>query len=146
MLFQEYSLPFIVQVHSSLFPEWVLLFSQNSEKYCGVYQLQKNNPKLLEYFEFAASSKMLHFIKWYMLFQEYSLPFIVQVHSSLFPEWVLLFSQNSEKYCGVYQLQKNNPKLLEYFEFAASSDELLVQQEKFWFSRGVQNSVSTLNL
>ena len=31
------------------------------------------------------------------------------------------------KYSGVCQPQKNNPKILEYFEFATSSNKLLIQ-------------------
>ena len=65
---------------------------------------------------------------------------------SLLPERLLLFSQNSAKYCGVSQLQKNNPKILEYFEFGTSSDKLLVQKEKLWCSWRFQNNVSTFNL
>ena len=64
-------------------------------------------------------------------------------------QWVFTiinFSQNLAKYYGVCQLQKNNPKILEYFEFATSSDKLLIQQEKLWCSWRFQNNVSTLNL
>ena len=46
-------------------------------------------------------------------------------------QWVFTiinFSQNSAKYYGVCQLQKNNPKILEYFEFATSSNKLFIQQ------------------
>ena len=51
-----------------------------------------------------------------------------------------------EKYCSVCQLPRNNPKIWEYFEFATSSDKLLIQQEKPWCSWRFQNNVSTLNL
>ena len=64
-------------------------------------------------------------------------------------QWVFTiinFSQNSAKYCGVCQLQKNNSKILGYFEFATPSEKLLVQQEKLWCSWRFQNNVSTLNL
>ena len=81
-----------------------------------------------------------------MLFHGCSLPFIVQAHCSLFPERLLLFSQNSGKYCGVCQLQKNNPKILKYFQFATSSDKLLIQQEKPWCSWRFENNVSILSL
>ena len=81
-----------------------------------------------------------------MLFYGCSLPFIVQAHCSLFPRRLLLFSQDSAKYCGVCQLQKNNPKILEYFQFATSSDKFLIQQEKLSCSWRFQNNVSTLNL
>ena len=81
-----------------------------------------------------------------MLFQGCSLPFIVQVHCSLFSKGLLLFSKNLAKYCGLCQLQKNNPKILEFFELAASCDKLLVQQEKLWCSWMLQNNVSTINL
>ena len=81
-----------------------------------------------------------------MLFHGCSLPFIVQAHCSLFPERLFLFSQNSAKYCRVCRLQKNNPKILEYFELVTSSDKLLIQQEKLWCSWRFQNNVSTLNL
>ena len=95
-------------------------------------------------------TKYVNFIKWYMLLHGCSLPFIVQVHCSLFPERLLLFSQNSAKYCGVCQLQGNNPKIwifkFEYFEFATSSDKLLIQQKKLWCSWRFQNNVSTPNL
>ena len=43
---------------------------------------------------------------------------------------------NCAKYCGVCQLQKNNPNVLEYFEFATSSDKLLIQQEKLGVAEG----------
>ena len=46
------------------------------------------------------------------------------------------------KYCGVCQLQENNPKILEYFDFATSSDKLLIQQKKLWCSWRFQNNVS----
>ena len=46
------------------------------------------------------------------------------------PQNVHLFSQNSAEYSAVCQSQKNNPKILEYFEFTASFDNLLIQQEK----------------
>ena len=64
-----------------------------------------------------------------MLFHVCSVPFTVQARCSLFPERLLLFSKISAKYCGVYQLQKNNLKILEYFEFATTSDKLLLQQK-----------------
>ena len=50
------------------------------------------------------------------------------------------------KNCDVCQLQNNNPKILEYFELATSSDKLLIQQEKLWCRWRFQNNVSTLNL
>ena len=46
------------------------------------------------------------------------------VHCSLFPKRLLLFSQNMPEYSGVCQWQKNNPKILEYFEFTASFDSV----------------------
>ena len=46
----------------------------------------------------------------------------------------------------VCQSQKNNPKILEYFEFATSFGKLLIQQEKLWCSRRFQNNVSNPNL
>ena len=91
-------------------------------------------------------TKYLNFIKWYMFFHVCSLPFIVQTHCSLFPKRLLLFSQNSAKYCAVCQLQENNPEILECFEFATSSDKLLIQQKKLWRSWRFQNNVSTPNL
>ena len=57
--------------------------------------------------------------------------------NNVYVQWVLTvinFLQNSAKYCGACQLQKNNSEILEYFEFATSSDKLLVQQEKLWCS------------
>ena len=75
-------------------------------------------------------TKYVNFIKWYMLYHNCSLPFIVQAHCSLFPEWLVFFSQNSAKYSGVCQSQKNNPKILEYFEFATSSEKFLNSTRK----------------
>ena len=69
-----------------------------------------------------------------MLFHGCSLPFTVQTHCSMFPKRLLLFSQHSAKYSGVCQSQKNNPKILEYFEFDTSSNKLLIQREKLWCS------------
>ena len=69
-----------------------------------------------------------------MLFHGCSLPLIVQTLCSLLPERLLLFSQISAKYSDVCQSQKNNSKNLEYFEFATSSDKLLIQQQKHWCS------------
>ena len=56
-----------------------------------------------------------------MLFHGCSLPLIVQALCSLFPEQLLLFSQISAKYFGVCHSQKNNPKILEYFEYTINS-------------------------
>ena len=42
--------------------------------------------------------------------------------------------------------KKTNRKILEYFEFATSSDKLLIQQKKLWCSWRFQNNVSTSNL
>ena len=42
----------------------------------------------------------------------------------------------------VCQSQKNNPKILEYFEFTTSFDKLFIQQEKLWCSWRFQNNVS----
>ena len=64
-------------------------------------------------------------------------------------QWVFTitnFSQNSVKYYSLCQLQKNNARILEYFEFATTSEKLLVQQEKLLCSWRFQNNVSTLNL
>ena len=81
-----------------------------------------------------------------MLFHGCSLRLIVQALCPLFPERLLLFSQISAKYSGVCQSQKNNPKILEYFEYATSSDKLLIQQQKLWCSWRFQNNVSAPNL
>ena len=81
-----------------------------------------------------------------MLFHGCSLPLVVQALCSLFPEQLLLVSQISAKYSGVSHSQKNNPKLLEYFEYATSSDKLLIQQQKLWCSWRFQNNLSTPNL
>ena len=58
--------------------------------------------------------------------------FIVQTHCSLFPERLLLIFQNSVEYSGVCQSQKNNPKILEYFEFTTSFGKFLIHQEELW--------------
>ena len=75
---------------------------------------------------------------------------IITVHCSgslfIVPQTMLFFSQNSAKYFGVCQLEKNNPKMLEYFQFATSSDKLLIQQEKPWCSWRFENNVSILSL
>ena len=75
---------------------------------------------------------------------------IITVHCSgslfIVPQTMLPFSQNSAKYFGVCQLEKNNPKMLECFQFATSSDKLLIQQEKPWCSWRFENNVSILNL
>ena len=81
-----------------------------------------------------------------MLFHGYSLRLIVQALCLLFPKRLLLFSQILAKYSGVCQSQKNNPKILEYFEYATSSDKLLIQQQKLWFCWRFQNNVSAPNL
>ena len=36
--------------------------------------------------------------------------------------------------------------MLEYFEYATSSDKLLIQQQKLWCSWGFQNNVAAPNL
>ena len=51
--------------------------------------------------------------------------------------------QNIAVYVNCKRITK---KFLEYFEFATSSDKLLIQQEKLWCSWRFQNNVSTLNL
>ena len=51
--------------------------------------------------------------------------------------------QNIAVYVNCKRITK---KILEYFEFATSSDKLLIQQEKPWCSWRFQNNVSTLNL
>ena len=81
-----------------------------------------------------------------MLFHGCSLRLIVQALCSLFPERLLLFSKISAKYSGVCQSQKNNPKILDFFEYATSYDKLIIQQQKLWCSWRFQNNVSASNL
>ena len=83
---------------------------------------------------------MIYVVPWLFITFHCSGPFFIV------PKRLLLFSQNSAKYCGVCQLQKNNSKILGYFEFATPSEKLLVQQEKLWCSWRFQKNVSTLNL
>ena len=72
--------------------------------------------------------------------------FIVQTHCSLFPERLLLIFQNSVEYSGVCQSQKNNPKILEYFEFTTSLASFLFNKKNSGGSWRFQNSASTPNL
>ena len=46
----------------------------------------------------------------------------------------LLFSQNSVKYYGQYQLQKKKSKNLKYFDFTLSRGKSIIQQARLWCS------------
>ena len=67
---------------------------------------------------------MIHVFPWLFIIARCSGPLMIvpRTTASLFTKF--------GKILWLCQLQENNPKILEYFEFATSSDKLLIQQKK----------------